>query len=127
MILVHYAHRDFSGKEIKEGEMLRRKKTGQSTAEYAIVIGLVIAAAVAMQIYVKRGLQAKIKGAVDYAPGERFTTGQYEPDYSTSNMDTTRKVVESTETKDAGEVVRSIDATGDVTKRWGTQTTSGLP
>jgi len=45
--------------------MLRRIR-GQSTAEYAIVIGLVIAAAVGMQVYVKRSLQGKIKDAVDY-------------------------------------------------------------
>ena len=45
--------------------MSRRSSKGQSTAEYAIVIGLVIAAAVAMQVYVKRGLQGKIKDATD--------------------------------------------------------------
>ena len=45
--------------------MLKLKRKGQSTAEYAIVIGLVIAAAVAMQVYVKRGLQGKMKDAVD--------------------------------------------------------------
>lgn len=45
--------------------MLNRKCAGQSIAEYAVVIGLVIAAVVAMQIYVKRGLQAKIRDGSD--------------------------------------------------------------
>ncbi len=38
-----------------------RNKLGQSTAEYAILIGIVIAAIVAIQPYVKRTLQGKYK------------------------------------------------------------------
>lgn len=47
--------------------MLRffRDRRGQNTAEYAILIGLVVAAAIGMQTYVKRGLQAKAKDAGD--------------------------------------------------------------
>lgn len=40
-------------------------KKAQTTAEYAVLIGLVIAAAMAMQIYVKRALQAKVHDASD--------------------------------------------------------------
>lgn len=39
--------------------MLNRK--GQNTAEYAILIALVIAVAVGTQTYVKRGLQARMR------------------------------------------------------------------
>lgn len=67
--------------------MFNRK--GQNTAEYAILIALVVAAAVAMQTYVKRGIQGRVADAVDHAPdtdlvaGEaiQFTTKQYEPYY----------------------------------------------
>jgi len=47
--------------------MLRlfRNKKAQSTAEYAILIGLVIAAVVGMQTYVKRGIQGRYKDASD--------------------------------------------------------------
>jgi hypothetical protein len=107
--------------------MLRRKKIGQSTAEYAIVIGLVIAAAVAMQVYVKRGIQGKIKGAVDYKPDAMFTTNQYEPEYASSNMDSTRTSTESIETKDSGLVEKVIGAAGEVSGRSGTQNTAALP
>lgn len=108
--------------------MLRRKKTGQSTAEYAIVIGLVIAAAVAMQVYVKRGVQAKIRGASDYSPNSTiFKTSQYEPDYSTSRLTTKRTAKEKTQTYDGGKVTREIDAAGEVTKRSGKQNTTSLP
>ncbi|UCB56774.1 MAG: hypothetical protein JSV30_06170 [Candidatus Omnitrophota bacterium] len=45
--------------------MRRLNKKGQSTAEYAIVIGLIIGAVIGMQTYVKRGVQARVKDAVD--------------------------------------------------------------
>ncbi|MBI3319018.1 MAG: hypothetical protein HYZ89_00295 [Candidatus Omnitrophica bacterium] len=42
-----------------------RNQRGQTTAEYAIVLGVVLAALVGMQIYVKRGAQARVKLGVD--------------------------------------------------------------
>lgn len=71
--------------------MFNRK--GQNIAEYSILIALVIGAAVAMQIYVKRGIQGRVADAVDYAPvnlsegGQAltFNTKQYEPYYIESN------------------------------------------
>ncbi|MFA5092495.1 MAG: hypothetical protein WC543_00925 [Candidatus Omnitrophota bacterium] len=107
--------------------MLKQKNLGQSTAEYAIVIGLVIAAAVAMQIYVKRGLQGKMKGAVDYSPDTKiFTTKQFEPAYSDSVMNTTKTGSTTVETKEGGGVERRLTAAGEVTKSTGTQTTLGV-
>ncbi len=71
--------------------MLNRK--GQNIAEYSILIALVIAAAVAMQTYVKRGIQGRVADAVDNAPAAdlggagtiNFTTKQYEPYYTESS------------------------------------------
>ncbi len=40
-------------------------KKGQNTAEYAILIALVIAAAIGIQTYVKRGLQGRLKTEAD--------------------------------------------------------------
>ena len=94
--------------------MLRRLRKGQSTAEYAIVIGLVIGAAVAMQIYVKRGIQAKVKDAVDFNDSSAASygigvTAQYEPDYATStNMVSTRKSTEKADTTAGGGLTRAI-------------------
>lgn len=67
--------------------MLNRK--GQNIAEYSILIALVIAAAVAMQVYVRRGIQGRVADAVDHAPDTEaiagspitFSTKQYEPYY----------------------------------------------
>lgn len=47
---------------------LLRSKKAQNTAEYAILIALVIGVFSAMQIYVRRGLQARIKGGADTLP-----------------------------------------------------------
>jgi len=69
---------------------------GQTTAEYAIVFGVVVAALVAMQIYVKRGVNARLKDASDSAMGAMWTTlkkttnlnpndMQYEPYYTSSS------------------------------------------
>jgi len=109
--------------------MLRRFSKGQSTAEYAIVIGLVIGAAVAMQIYVKRGLQAKMKDAVDYndpdsktnTGGKLFSGNSYEPTYLKSEMDATSVTSEKAKTDYGGQVKRTIGGDGDVSTRTGQQ------
>lgn len=77
---------------------LLRSKKAQNTAEYAILIALVIGVFSAMQLYVRRGLQARLKGGTDTLPysvlgqaaatdgvgndilGDRAVT-QYEPYY----------------------------------------------
>jgi len=86
--------------------MSLRRLSGQSTAEYAIILAVVIGAAVAMQVYVKRGLQAKQKGAVDVftglqgnftEEGKTATFGklsQYEPYYAESNYQRYQQNVE---------------------------------
>lgn len=110
--------------------MFKSKRTGQSIAEYAVVLGIVIAAVVAMQIYVKRQLQGKMKGAVDFVPNEDaktsyFKTLQFEPNYATSTMNTTRSgetTINATE--GSGKVVRNIVGNQEST-RTGVQTTAG--
>ena len=105
--------------------MLRRLRRGQSTAEYAIVIGLVIAAAVAMQVYVKRGLQAKIKNAVDYndANATMFNTTQYEPYYAGSNMTSIRNASSGENMTSAGAVNRT---SSEISSRTGDQIISAV-
>ncbi len=74
--------------------MFRLNRKAQSTAEYAIVIALVIGAVMAMQVYVRRGLQGRMKGSVDnYLIGktsttipQTTTTGLYEPTMTEREM-----------------------------------------
>jgi len=101
--------------------MLNRK--GQNIAEYSILIALVIAAAVAMQVYVRRGIQGRVADAVDHAPDTdaiagspiTFSTKQYEPYYvdSLGNVATDRAYTDNLGAR--GETGRAI--TKEETKR----------
>lgn len=109
--------------------MLRlRKRFGQSTAEYAILIGVVIAAVIAMQSWVGRNIKAKIKDAAEKSGTTLgagnysliFTTNQYEPGGS-SYTETTRSGGGETTRRDVfgGEITRSasretINRTGNI-------------
>ena len=48
---------------------LLRNKKAQNTAEYALMIAIVVGAFSIMQLYIKRGLQARIKDGVNNIPG----------------------------------------------------------
>jgi uncharacterized protein (UPF0333 family) len=102
--------------------MLRilRNKRAQSTAEYAILIGLVVAALIAMQTYVKRGLNAKVKDATDiFATSINMgNTTQYEPYYLQQNTVTTQAQQENEFVARGGNVARSLNAESN---RVGTQ------
>lgn len=75
-----------------------RNRRAQTTAEYAILIAIVVGAVVAMQVYVRRGIQGRIKNVVDHNPpsatvGDQtltFTGEQYEPYYQSSDAATSR-------------------------------------
>jgi len=104
------------------------RKRGQSTAEYAIVIGVVIAAVVAMQVYVKRGIQGKFKDASDAKIEVEGNTDygvndykQFEPQYSTTtDMVSTKDVTEKATTTAGGGVKREIVGE-EISSRTGTQ------
>lgn len=53
---------------------INMRKKGQSTLEYAVIIAVVVAALVAVQTYVKRGLQGRLRQASDDI-GEQFSPG----------------------------------------------------
>ena len=104
---------------------------GQSTAEYAIIIGVIIAAVVAMQVYVKRGIQGKFKDASDAkiavdGGGTDYGVNsykQYEPQYSTTtDMVSTKDVTEKATVSKGGGVKREIVGE-EASSRTGTQET----
>ncbi len=107
--------------------MLRilRNKKAQTTAEYAVLIGLVVAALLAMQVYVKRGLQGRLRDATDRVATQNPEVGmtnQYEPYYLSSSFDSTRDTNESETTVEGGGVTRAL--TQDESRRTGTVTYS---
>ena len=73
-----------------------KNRKGQNTAEYALLISLVVAAIIAMQTYAQRALQARIRDASLYmknATNALGNTEQYEPYYLQTNYDVTRSTV----------------------------------
>jgi len=114
--------------------MLKKlNRIAQSTAEYAIIIAIVVGAIVAMQVFVKRGIQGRIRDTVARTAQDPtlvgvtgvtdnpFTGNQYEPYYSESNMDA-QSSAQRTETMAAGGAVNKV-ITGEVSTRTGTQVT----
>jgi len=96
---------------------LIQNKKAQQTAEYAILIALVVGAVIAMQTYAQRTIQARIRGASQYlASGRTESTGvlgselQYEPYYIESEYDVTRDEA-TNEIQDIGTIAKEQDAT----------------
>jgi hypothetical protein len=72
---------------------LIKNKKAQNTAEYAILISLVVAGIIAMQTYAQRALQARVRDASIFlvnATGTIGNTTQYEPYYLESSYAVTR-------------------------------------
>lgn len=63
------------------------KNKGQSTLEYALVITVIMAAMVAINIYMKRGVQGKLRESADKI-GEQYAAGKTTFTYSTTNQQT---------------------------------------
>lgn len=51
-----------------------RRKKGQSTLEYAVLIIIIIGALLSIQVYIKRGIQGRLKSATDDI-GDQFSPG----------------------------------------------------
>lgn len=117
---------------------LLRNKKAQSTAEYAILFAVVIGAFSLMQLYVKRGLNARIKDGMDNVPGiiaggepaagALFSAQkQYEPYYTregTSDMTTTSS--QGSEIFTASETGGKRDLKDATTAREGEQVIAGI-
>ena len=73
---------------------LAKNKKAQNTAEYAILISLVVAGIIAMQTYAQRALNARVRGAAIYLTNQTSQLGstlQYEPYYLNSDYGVIRQ------------------------------------
>ena len=107
--------------------MLKRiikNKKAQQTAEYALLISLVVAAVIAMQTYAQRTLQARIRAASTYLTNETAglgdTTNQYEPYYLETNYAVTTASTESELQKQRADLSAMIADNVDDTRTRGT-------
>ena len=80
----------------------------QTLAEYALLITIIVAAIAGMQIYVKRGLQAKYKSFVD-GTGNMVGIKQYEPYYNQSEEIIDLEYVTTYTYKQEGRLTRETD------------------
>lgn len=119
--------------------LILKERRAQNTLEYALMIVVIIGAFTAMQLYARRGMQARLKSGIDVTPGYIIgeanltnDTGifgnetQYEPYYYTKGtycMTTTTS--EGIETGNITMTGGKIDLTGAKSKRTGTQEIAG--
>ncbi len=106
-------------------------RRGQSTGEWAILLGVVVAMLIGMQIYVRRGLNARMKDGSDSVTkfvlnkfGKNNPTAaelQVEPYYASSSFDVTQNST-SRMKEDTGGIVSKLDI-NEATTRVGYQKT----
>jgi hypothetical protein len=103
-----------------------RNRKGQNTAEYAILIALVVGGVIAMQTYAQRALQGRIRDASvtfrDQTMGmdqaNSSTTLQYEPYYMNTQTNLTKTSTSTDTYYDQTRVNQSVKSTSstDVTQ-----------
>ncbi len=98
---------------------------GQGLAEYALIFSIVLTALLAMQVYIKRGLQGKYKDAADEiifslreTKGDSNLPLQYEPHYGASKITTTASQSRTAKESSGGSKQTTIN---DTAKRQGYQ------
>ena len=77
---------------------LLKNKKAQNTAEYALLIALVVAGVIAMQTYAQRALQARMRDAslkMAEKTSDIGTTNQYEPYYLRTQYNIDRDTTET--------------------------------
>ena len=75
-----------------------KNRKAQNTAEYALLIALVVAGVIAMQTYAQRALQARIHDTAQYLETNTALIGnstQYEPYYMNSDYNVASNSVEN--------------------------------
>ncbi|MBI3319019.1 MAG: hypothetical protein HYZ89_00300 [Candidatus Omnitrophica bacterium] len=65
----------------------------QATLEYAVVIAVIVAALLAMQIYMKRGVQGKLRDATDQV-GEQYRPANTTSSYTVHSQSTRQDTVD---------------------------------
>ncbi len=99
---------------------MSRYRIGQSTLEYAVLIVIIIAALLGVNIYMKRGLQGKMRATTDeigsqYAPGNvkaewhLQTDGAHKETSKTDGSSKTDWTSDETQTKYGKETIKGDD------------------
>jgi uncharacterized protein (UPF0333 family) len=78
------------------------QKRGQRTLEYAVLIVVIIGALLSIQVYMKRGIQGRLKSAADDI-GDQYSDG------NTNIIKTTNRYSNTSETFNAGNTTSAIN------------------
>jgi Flp pilus assembly pilin Flp len=84
------------------------QKRGQSTLEYAVLVVVIIGALLTIQVYIKRGVQGRLKSAADDI-GDQYSDG------NTNEIKTTVRNSSTEETFNAGTSESKIMGNGEIT------------
>jgi len=84
------------------------QKRGQSTLEYAVLIVVIIGALLTIQVYIKRGVQGRLKSAADDI-GDQYSDG------NTNEIKTTVRNSKTEEVFNAGTSSSNIIGNGETT------------
>src|SRR3989338_2896003 len=103
--------------------MLKQKKRGQTTIEYIVIITIILAAFLAMQSYLKRGLQGRWKSAVDDL-GEQYDPGLADSSVRHTLDSTTNTQIIAIQSVNGAWTTRT-DATTSVDKKIGSTAIGG--
>ena len=84
------------------------QKRGQSTLEYAVLIVVIIGALLTIQVYIKRGVQGRLRSAADDI-GDQYSDG------NTNEVKTTIRNSSTEEQFNAGTSSSTIQGAGEIT------------
>jgi cytoskeletal protein RodZ len=84
------------------------QKRGQSTLEYVVLIIIIIGALISIQVYIKRGVQGRLRSAADDI-GDQYDDG------NTNVLKTTKRASETYEEFANGATTSQIGAGGELT------------
>jgi len=73
------------------------RNKAQTTLEYAILIGVIVAGLIAMQVYLKRGYQGKLRESADNM-GQQFSPGYTTNKYTVINKSKSTEELKNRET-----------------------------
>ncbi len=98
-------------------DRMLRKIRGQSILEYAMIIAVVVGALLAIQIYMKRGLQGRLRESSDQI-GEQFDADKTEINRTTTHTGTTTQTVASGQTTSTTTGENRTETGTDTVKAW---------
>ena len=102
------------------------RKKAQSTLEYAVLIIIIIGALLAIQVYIKRGIQGRMKQAADDI-GDQFSPGNTSVNKITTVASETREISSQSGTttnyigNERTEERMNSQIIGQTTEFWGLQ------